>query len=161
MAEALAACESAMAIDIDDHVPFIYEADILLACGDLPAAEQAALRAAERRPALEINGWVLAGVLAWHDGRIDAARQRFRRAVGTEADLAQDIRPVRLAELRSIALLALGYREAAFEELHRAVDGLPPEYRGSELPPEYRTLLARWRDAPDALSALRSLVEPA
>ncbi|MCA1702331.1 MAG: hypothetical protein LC808_03295 [Actinobacteria bacterium] len=104
---------------------------------------------------------MLAGVLAWHDGRIDAARQRLQRAIGTEPALADTMRPVRLAELRSIALLALGHRDAAFKELHRAVDELPLDDRGGEIPEAYRTLLAHWRDAPDGLSALRSLVNPA
>jgi tetratricopeptide (TPR) repeat protein len=161
MAEALAACERATGIDATDPVPFIYRADILLDCGEMAAAESAALRATERGPTREIDGWVLAGVLAWHDGRLGGARQRLQRAVETDTALAETMRPVRLAELRSIALLALGHRDAAFAELHRAVAEIPPEDRGSELPEAYRMLLAHWRDAPDGLWALRSLVDPA
>jgi tetratricopeptide (TPR) repeat protein len=157
-AAALAACERAAGVDPASPGPYSLQTQILLGCGDLSGAETVALRAAARAPEREIDSWVLAGMLAWHDGRRADAGQRFRRALETIPAITDTMRLVLRAELLSIALLALGHRDAAFRALRHAVD--EAGWAGSDLPAVHRELLAHWRNAPDGLVELRSMVEP-
>jgi len=79
-------------------------------------------RRVEMRPEDALNAYVCLGLIAYHQGDLDEARQQFEQALRVwDTAWEQQLQPpAALLENKALALLCLGQREAALETLKEA-----------------------------------------